>query len=205
MASAVASGVDWLQVRDRSLAGATLLARVDAVSAQARSAAARSGRGVRVLVNRRVDVALASAADGVHLGFDAPPPAEARRLLGSDALVGVSCHAAAEVGTATAAHYAHLAPIFEPFSKAPTRSPLGTAALGDARGLPVLAQGGIAPENAEECIAAGAAGVAVTGAILLAADPGRAAAALRASLDRAYQKTREQTEKPDSPYSKCSR
>jgi len=192
----VAAGVDWLQIRDRSLGGAALLALVDAVGAEARSAAARSGRSVRVLVNRRVDVALACGADGVHLGFDAPPPAEARRLLGAGALVGVSCHTAAEVGAAKEASYAHVAPVFEPLSKATTRPPLGTAVLRDARGLPVLAQGGIEPANVAACIAAGAAGVAVTGSILAAPDPGRAAAALRAALDRASRGALDGTDEP---------
>ena len=189
VAAAVAAGVDWVQVRDRELGGAALLALVDAVGAAARAAAARAGRSVRVLVNRRVDVALACGADGVHLGFDAPPPEEARRLLGAGALVGVSCHTPAEVGAVKDASYAHLAPIFEPLSKAPTRPPLGPAAIRDTTGLPVLAQGGIEPANTAACIAAGAAGVAVTGAILAAPDPARAAAALRAALDGAAKGT----------------
>ncbi|HJO23769.1 MAG: thiamine phosphate synthase [Myxococcota bacterium] len=189
MAAAVTAGVDWLQVRDRSLGGTALSALVDAVGAEARSAGARSGRSVRVLVNRRIDVALASGADGVHLGFDALQPAEARRLLGAGALVGISCHAPAEVRAAKEANYAHLAPVFEPLSKAATRPPLGTAAIRSASGLPVLAQGGIGPANVAACMAAGAAGVAVTGAILAAPNPGRASAALRAALDGSAEPT----------------
>lgn len=182
VSAAVSAGVDWLQVRDRSLDGNALLARVDALGAEARAAAERCGRSIRILVNRRLDIALAAGADGVHLGFDGVPPAEARRLLGAGALVGVSCHAAAEVGD-TAASYAHLAPIFPPLSKTSNRPPLGTAALGAARGIPVLAQGGVTVANAAACVAAGAAGVAVTGGILAAPDPGQAAAALRRALD----------------------
>jgi len=185
IAAAVEGGVDLLQLRERALGGAALLAWVDGV-ARALGGAARR---VKILVNRRVDVALAAEADGVHLGFDALPPAEARALLGPDRLVGVSAHAPEELAAAAAAgaDYAHLAPIFAPFSKPATRPALGLAALAAARdaGLAVLAQGGIDPERAAAAVRAGAAGVAVTGAVLGAADPGAAARALRAALDAA--------------------
>src|SRR5690606_2600984 len=106
---------DWLQLRDRSLSGRALLAWVDAASAAAR-AAVGPGRRVAILVNRRIDVALAAGTDGVHLGFDALGPEEARALLGPGRLVGVSAHAPAELAAAAAAgaDYAHLAPIFAP-------------------------------------------------------------------------------------------
>ncbi len=185
--AAVAGGVDWVQVRDRELTGADLLALTEALARAARDGARRRGGPVRVLVNRRVDVALAAGADGVQLGFDGLPPEEARRLLGEAALIGLSTHAPEEVGCASpAASYVQLAPIFPPLSKAGSRLPLGLEALrraAAAAGLPVLAQGGIEPGNAGAARAAGAAGVAVTGAILGAPDPGAAAAALRAALD----------------------
>ena len=92
------AGVDWLQVRDRSLDGAALLAATDRALAAARGATRR----VRVLVNRRVDVALAAGADGVHLGFDALPADGARALLGRDAWIGVSLHEPAEIGARAA-------------------------------------------------------------------------------------------------------
>ena len=90
----VRGGVDWLQVRDRELDGAALLEAVDSACAAARAGAG----GARVLVNRRVDAALAAGADGVQLGFDGISAAEARELLGPDALIGVSTHAPEEVG-----------------------------------------------------------------------------------------------------------
>jgi thiamine-phosphate diphosphorylase len=186
VAEAVAGGVDWLQVRERELSDAALAEFAEGAATAAREGARRAGRKVRVVVNRRGDVALAVGADGVHLGFDALAPASARRLLGEDALVGVSCHQPEEIAAAEGASYAHLAPIFAPLSKAATREPLGVGALARARGArPVLAQGGITAENAPACLAAGAAGVAVTGAILQAADPGAAARSLRQALDGA--------------------
>ncbi|HEY8155324.1 MAG TPA: thiamine phosphate synthase [Myxococcota bacterium] len=183
VAAAVRGGVDWIQVRERGLEGAALLGLVDAVIAAARGAA--GGREVRVLVNRRLDVALAAGADGVHLGGDALPPAAARRLLPKGALVGVSTHAVGEALAAREADYLQLAPIFAPISKKPERPALGLAALAAAAAgrLPVLAQGGIDARSAAAARAAGAAGVAVTGAIWLAPDPFAAAAGLREALD----------------------
>lgn len=184
LAAAVAAGVDWVQVRDRELEGAALLELAERTAAVTRAAAA--GRDVRVLVNRRADVALAMQADGLHLGFDGMPLAAARRLLGEAALLGVSCHAPQEVEAAQGADYALLAPIFPPLSKPAERPALGPAALRRAAGArPLLAQGGIEAANAGRCLAAGAAGVAVTGAILGQEDAGAAAAALRRALDAA--------------------
>jgi thiamine-phosphate pyrophosphorylase len=182
---AVAAGVDWVQIRDRELEGAALLALSDDVREAARRGAARRGAIPKVIVNRRADVALASGVDGVHLGFDGMAAGEARALLGPDALVGISAHAPTEIDAGGGASYAQLAPIAEPLSKAASRPALGLPALAAAaaRGLPVLAQGGIEVANARAALEAGAAGIAVTGAILLADDPQRATRALREALD----------------------
>jgi thiamine-phosphate pyrophosphorylase len=177
---AVAAGVDWIQVRARELEDGALLHHVDEIRRAA-------GSRARVLVNRRVDVALAARADGVHLGFDGMPPEAARRLLGRDALIGIATHHPEELAGAAGGplSYAHLAPIFQPLSKTASRPPLGLAAIREAarHGVPVIAQGGIEAENARSCVEAGAAGVAVTGSILACADPAAAAAAIREALD----------------------
>jgi len=182
VAAAVAGGVDWVQLREKDLDAAALLELADAV------ARATAGASVRLVLNRRLDVALALPGWGVQLGFDAVDPAAARRLLGPTRLVGVSAHAAAEVAAAAAAgaDYATLAPIHPPLSKPASAPPLGLAPLREAaRALPVLAQGGIDAERAAAALEAGALGVAVTGTILSASDPGDAAARLRAALDGA--------------------
>jgi thiamine-phosphate pyrophosphorylase len=182
--AAVAAGVDWVQVRERDLGGADLVALCDRIVAAARAA----NPDVRVLVNRRIDVALAVGADGAHLGFDALPVAAARALLGDAVTLGVATHAPEEVEAAArdGADYAHLAAIFAPLSKPATRAPLGLDAIARCRGtLPLIAQGGIDPHNATAVVRAGAAGVAVTGAILGARDPAAAARALRVALDAA--------------------
>jgi thiamine-phosphate pyrophosphorylase len=179
--------VDWVQIRERTLESGALLALAREISNTARDAA--RGRPVSVLVNRRVDIALAIEAGGVHLGFDAMTPGDASALLGPEAAIGRSLHDADEIDRAVrdGATYAHLAPIWAPRSKPATRPALGAAALGPAcaRGLPVLAQGGLSAERCAEAIAAGAAGVAVTGAILMAEDPGAATESLRRALDGA--------------------
>jgi thiamine-phosphate pyrophosphorylase len=135
-------------------------------------------------VNRRADVALAMGADGVHLGFDAMDVASARRILGAEALVGVSTHSIDEVRAATGASYVHLAPVFPPLSKPASRPPLGLAAVAAAARaeIPVIAQGGVDAANAAAIRAAGAAGVAVTGALLMADDITAATRALRQAL-----------------------
>lgn len=185
MEAAVCAGVDWLQVRERELGDRALLELCDTLGAAARRGAARRGGRVRLLVNRRVDLALCSGADGVHLGFDALDPASARQLLGERALIGASTHALEEIDTTAGLSYAQLAPIFPPCSKATSRPPLGLSVLRQASrcGLPILAQGGIDADKARAALRSGAAGVAVTGAILQSADPGHAAREIRRSLD----------------------
>lgn len=188
--AAVAGGVDWVQVRERALPGRELLAHVEAVAAAARRGAAARGGELVIVVNRRVDLVLALGLDGVHLGFDGMEPASARALLGPGAQIGVSVHAAEEAAAAEAAgaSYVHLAPIFAPRSKPGTRPPLGPGAIRAARAAGarrIFAQGGVDAGNAAELWRAGAAGLAVTGALLQATDPRAEAARLRRALDAA--------------------
>ncbi len=178
-----AAGVDWMQLRDRHAEARDLLDATDRALAAQETAHA----GTRVLVNRRCDVALAAGAHGAHLGFDALAPEAARRLLGAPALLGASLHEPGERSDAElqALDYVHLAPIHTPISKPASRPPLGTDALArmTARGVPVLAQGGVSAERAAACVAAGARGVAVTGEVLRSPDPAEAAGRLRSALD----------------------
>lgn len=140
-------------------------------------------------MNKRVDVALAAGADGVHLGFDAVGAADGRALLGEGAIVGRSLHTVeeirAEAARATPADYVHLAPIWNPNSKPAERPALGVDALAEAArgGLPVFAQGGLDADRAAEAVASGAAGVAVTGALSRGADPESFLSPLRRRLD----------------------
>jgi thiamine-phosphate pyrophosphorylase len=183
--AAAEAGIDWLQIRDRDLSGARLLEFARTMSQAAARGAA--GREIEIIVNRRLDIALAIQAAGAHLGFDALPPREARALLPT-ARLGVSAHSSEEVDRAAAAgaDYVHLAPIYSPLSKSSTRPALGLAAITEAArsGIPLIAQGGIEPDHCEGILRAGASGIAVTGSILQSDDPGAATAELRMALDR---------------------
>jgi thiamine-phosphate pyrophosphorylase len=186
--AAVKAGVDWVQVRERDLDDAALFAHAEAVAKAAHRGAADRGGQVRIIINRRCDLALAIGADGVQLGFDAIAAGHARELLGNGALIGVSTHSEEEAEAApAAANYAQLAPLFPPLSKPATRPPLGLETLTRMapNALPLIGQGGITPENAAATIAAGASGIAITGSILQSSDPARTTAQFREALDNA--------------------
>ncbi len=139
--------------------------------------------GAALLINDRVDVAMALSADGVHLTRRSLPPREARTLLGSETLIGISCHSLAEVQEAEdgGVDFIVLGPIFDTPSKAPFGPPLTTSVLRQARAmtsLPIVAIGGITSVRIPEVMAAGADGVSVISAVMAAPDPGAAAAEL---------------------------
>ncbi|MFQ5840327.1 MAG: thiamine phosphate synthase [Candidatus Methylomirabilales bacterium] len=141
--------------------------------------------GGLLMINDRLDVALAAGAHGVHLARTSLPPGVARELLGPDHLLGVSCHDAAEVEEAemAGADFAFLGPVFETPSKLPFGPPLGLdrfRAICRARGLPLFAIGGISAERVPLVRAAGGRGVAVVSGVLAAPD---VPAAVRALLN----------------------
>lgn len=135
--------------------------------------------GARLLINDRVDVALALRADGVHLRSDSLPPSVARRLLGEDRLIGVSTHSVEDVLRAEGegADFVVLGPVYETPSKRMYGAPLGLSPLERAASrsrIPVFAIGGITARRVREVRRAGAHGVAVVSAILEADDVARA-------------------------------
>jgi thiamine-phosphate pyrophosphorylase len=177
--AALAAGVDAVQLRDRSASGGALLGAARALRTMTRA------HGATLLVNDRVDVALAAAADGVHLPGASFPTAIARRLLGANAWIGRSTHSPAEAEAAAAneADYVVLGPIFATPSKQAFGPPLGVAALSGAHpSAPVIAIGGIDATNSGAVRRAGGYGVAVIRAILDADDPAAATRAIRAAL-----------------------
>jgi thiamine-phosphate pyrophosphorylase len=159
------AGVAGFQVRAKSLDGRALLDLTQAVLSAAPSAT--------VLVNDRLDVALAAGADGVHLGASDLPVAAARRLA-PGLVIGATCRtrAVAERAAVDGADYAGFGPVFATDSKAGLPEPLGVDAITPAAGvLPLLAIGGISAASAASARAAGAHGVAVIGAIWRHPDP----------------------------------
>lgn len=172
------AGVDGFQVRSKTLDASALTAMAQQVVAQARPL------GATVLVNDRLDVALAAGADGVHLGARDLPVAAARRIA-PGLLVGATCRSRTDVVTAArdGADYAGFGPVFATASKEGLPDPLGTDAVADATGvLPLVAIGGVDPTRAGEVVTAGAHGVAVIGGIWRQPDPVAAVKELRAAL-----------------------
>ncbi len=185
IAAAVAGGVDWVQLRDRSAAAVELYDWACAV--QAILASRRGGPRAALSVNDRLDVALAVGADGVHLAGRSLPVAVARRLAGGRVLVGRSVHSVEEARQAAAdgAQYLTFGHVY-PSSSKEGLAPRGTAQLAAvvaAVDVPVLAIGGITAANLAEVLDTGCAGIAVISAILSAADPERAARGLRDAMD----------------------
>ncbi|MDY0262601.1 MAG: thiamine phosphate synthase [Syntrophotalea acetylenica] len=179
---ALCGGVRAVQLRDKDLPADELYRCGLAL----RSLTARFG--ARLLVNDRIDVALATGADGVHLGEHSLPTAEARRLLGQNAIIGRSVHHPEAIHPAAqeGADFVTFSPIYFTPSKAPFGAPQGLEALRCACAcspLPVLALGGIQQGRIREVRAAGAAGVALISAILAAANPEAATRALLAEMD----------------------
>lgn len=188
-----AAGIDWVQLREKDLSGKELsmLAR-EALSRISHS----EGRYTvpRIVLNDRLDVAIAERAGGVHLGENSVPPAHAKRLLLAanspqtplkDFLVGVSCHSlvAAQSAASAGADYIFFGPVFATPSKAAFGSPQGLerlAAVCNSVAIPVLAIGGITLANASSCISAGASGIAAIRLFQDAHEPAEVTRQLRA-------------------------
>jgi thiamine-phosphate pyrophosphorylase len=185
--SAAPAGAVALQLREKDLPARELyeLAR------RLRVICARVG--APLIVNDRVDVAIAAGADGVHLPFDSIGVSMARRLLGDDRLIGVSSHSPPDVaGSAReGADFAVFGPVFDPLSKPAARPSWGVSGLNAACAagpIPVFALGGMTVERTRELFAApdlGArpAGVASIGAIFGADSPAAAIAAMLSAID----------------------
>ena len=151
--------------------------------------------GIPLLVNDRVDVALAAEADGVHIGQDDMPVPDARLLLGRSAIIGLSVKTVEQAKAAPLEllDYVAIGGVYGTTSKDNTQPPIGTDGLRtivDAvrarkASFPICAIAGINAANAADVIAAGADGVAVISALSLAPDPAKAAQDLRAAVDGA--------------------
>jgi thiamine-phosphate pyrophosphorylase len=180
VADALAAGITLVQLREKDLPPGRLLELGRKLMEPVRAA------GGALVVNDRVDVALALGADGVHLGRGSLPVPEARRLMGNAALIGASVHTRAEAANAEAegADYLVLGTIFPSRSHpdTPGAGPGLVAEVTSTVRLPVIAIGGITPANARSVMEAGAWGVAVITAIQSAQDVRSATGALLSSV-----------------------
>ncbi len=185
----VEGGATLVQLRDK--AGSTLRMIEEAKAIKA----ALAGSFVPFLINDRVDVALAAGADGVHIGWDDMPVADARTLLGREAIVGLSIKTAeqAQAAPLELLDYVCIGGVFETQSKDNPEPPVGATGFAELAGIirkrkpnmPAGAIAGIDESNAARVIAAGADGIAVISALSLAPDPKAAARKLREIVDAA--------------------
>ena len=181
MEGALRGGVKAVQLREKDLSSKELYDTALGM----RELTSRFG--AKLFINDRIDIALAADADGVHLGAESMPVRAARKLLGKDKLIGVSCHdrASALAADEEGADFITFGPVYDTPSKARYGDPVGIAALRETAGLlriPVIALGGVKRENAGEVISAGAHGIALISAIIAADNPENEAAELTALL-----------------------
>lgn len=181
LTACIAGGVDVVQLRDKTLDARPLLARARLAGAVCRDL------GVPFILNDRPDLALEAGADGVHVGQDDAPPALARRILGPDAIVGLSTHAPAELDASTGepVDYVSAGPV-SPTPTKPGRPGTGLAYLTYAAshaGRPVFVTGGVTPDTVTAMAAAGARRFVVVRWLTDSPDPESAARALRGAID----------------------
>jgi thiamine-phosphate pyrophosphorylase len=167
----LAGGATLVQLRDKSSSSADRLTLADAAVAQVHAA------GARIIVNDRPDIARLCGADGVHVGQEDLPVGDARAVLGPKALIGISTHDQAQIGSAerTTATYLAVGPIYSTATKDTGYTARGLDFVREAAQQtrrPLVAIGGITLENAPAVIAAGASSVAVISG-LLSDDPER--------------------------------
>lgn len=179
--AAVRGGVTCVQLREKGASTREFIEEALNVKAFLKSSA------VPLVVNDRVDVALAVGADGVHLGQNDLPLDRARALVGGSMLIGISVESIRDAVEAESggADYLGVSPIFATPTKADTAAPLGLAGLNAIRcavRTPLVAIGGVNRRNAAGVIRSGADGIAVVSAIVAAEDPERAARDLKREI-----------------------
>src|ERR1700677_2329135 len=188
LARAVAAGgATLVQLRDKKSDTRAMVEKARAIKA------ILAPLNIAVVVNDRIDVALAAGADGVHIGPDDMAPEDARRLLGPDAIIGVSIKtvAAAEAAPVGLIDYAGVGGVYATLSKEQKTSPIGIDGFAGVAGalrrrapaIPIVGIAGIDASNADAVIGAGADGVAVISALSGSSDAAAAARTLREVVD----------------------
>ncbi|NLI81226.1 MAG: thiamine phosphate synthase [Deltaproteobacteria bacterium] len=183
-AEALKGGVTMVQLREKDLGAGDIMKQA------LRLKELTDGYGVPLIINDRLDIALACRAAGVHLGQEDLPCAAARRIAGREFIIGVSVSKTAEALEAEGqgADYLATSPVFSTATKTDAPIPLGVRGLVEIRRhtrLPLVAIGGLHAGNAAEIIQAGADGIAVVSAIMASPSPRAAAMELRLAVERA--------------------
>ena len=189
VAAAVLGGVTCVQVREKNCDTREFIEMAKAVKNVLASAE------VGLIINDRLDVALAVEADGAHLGQSDMPLMMARNIVGDTMVIGISAESVADAEAAErdGADYIGVSPIFTTPTKTDTAAPLGLAGLAEIRcrvRLPLVGIGSIKADNSAEVIAHGADGIAVVSAIVSAPDCQAAASELRRQIDLALERRR---------------
>jgi thiamine-phosphate pyrophosphorylase len=183
VAACIAGGVDVVQLREKHLEARDLLARARVAGSVCRA------HGVPFVLNDRPDLALETGADGVHVGQDDAPVDLARRILGPDAIVGLSTHGLEDLQAAASEDVTYISA--GPVEPTPTKPGRPGTGLGYAREasmrspVPVFVTGGVTPERIPELAAAGVRHFVVVRFLTQAPDPMAAARALRDAIDTA--------------------
>lgn len=161
VAALASRGMTIVQLREKDLSPVEFYREAEQAITVARH------HGVKIIINDRVDIALALKADGVHLGQDDLPVEAARRLLGNDVIIGLSTHnlAQAQQAARLPIDYLAIGPIFPTSTKESSNPPVGLVGLAEVRqavsGMPLIAIGGVTVTNRDQVIAAGADSVAM--------------------------------------------
>lgn len=184
--AAVAGGVTCVQLREKHCSTRAFIEEARALKTLLDALETK----IPLIINDRLDVALAIGADGVHLGQTDMPIADARRLVGAAMIIGISAESITDAIRAetAGADYIGISPVFTTPTKLDTALPLGLEGIRQIRAavrLPLVAIGGIQQDNAHAVIRAGADGVAVVSAIVSAACPRKAASALKQQIQSA--------------------
>jgi thiamine-phosphate pyrophosphorylase len=179
---ALAGGADAIQYREKSGSTRGMIGIARVLIGICRE------RGACLIVNDRLDVALAADADGVHFGLEDFPVSRARTILGPDRVIGASARTVEEAvaGMRAGADYIGAGPVYATGSKPDASPPIGAAglrAIVRAVEIPVIAIGGVTAERVSEVLAAGAHGIAVIEAVACDPDPTAATRQLREALD----------------------
>lgn len=182
--AAVAGGVSCVQLREKQCGTREFIDQARSIRRMLKE------KNIPLIINDRVDVALAAEADGVHLGQQDMPIDLARKISSGSLLIGISAESVEDAVRAEqdGADYIGISPVFSTPTKTDTGPPLGLAGVREIRDLvkiPLVGIGGINHNNGASVIAAGADGIAVVSAIVSAADPAAAAEQLRDMVDRA--------------------